>query len=278
MPRWRGLDAVDFGRFLPKLPSDLRERYGVPYDLDGPRVRLGFAWFLLLGGALAAGLPTIAALTAVVAGFAAFQVAQAWSVRDVEPDPLVSAFFAGGLVVAGAVDLRWAGLVLMLLVGAALGAARLNARGGPSVVRDAVQTVLAAGVVGMAGACAVTLLNYDDRASLAVFLAFVLAYDLGDFVVGSGSTSFLEGPIAGWMALAAVAAVVAALNVPPFRGAATWEFAVMAMVACPLGQFVASAILPSARAPARALRRLDTWLVLAPIWAFTVGLYLQHHH
>jgi len=277
-PLWKQIEqGAGRGRRRFQVASELRDRFGVTYDLDGPRVRLGLLWFVVLGAATFGGRLPVTVVLAVVCGFAAHQIATAWLVRDVEPDPLVSAAFGGGLVVAGAFDLRWVGLALILLVAAALGAAHLNARGGPTVVRDASQTVLAAAVVGLAGATAVACLRYDDRGALAVLLAFALAYDLGDFLIGSGSSNPLEGPIAGWMAIAAAATVVATLNVPPFRGEPAWAFAALAMVACPLGQLAASAILPSSRAPAPALRRLDSLLVLAPTWAFAVGLFIQHH-
>ena len=40
------------------------------------------------------------------------------------------------------------------------------------------------------------------------------------------------------------------------------------------GQIVASAMLPAAAARAPALRRLDSLLVAAPLWAGLVGLYI----
>ena len=49
---------------------------------------------------------------------------------------------------------------------------------------------------------------------------------------------------------------------------------VLAMIACPAGQILASALLPKASAHAPALRRLDTMLVVAPAWAGLIGLYL----
>jgi len=43
-------------------------------------------------------------------------------------------------------------------------------------------------------------------------------------------------------------------------------FAALAAVGAPLGQIVASAILPRGVAWAPALRRLDSYLVVAPLW------------
>ena len=64
-------------------------------------------------------------------------------------------------------------------------------------------------------------------------------------------------------------------GVPPFRGADVWTFALLAALACPAGQFLASAMLPNASVRAPALRRLDSLLIVAPAWAGLVGLYLQ---
>ena len=52
-------------------------------------------------------------------------------------------------------------------------------------------------------------------------------------------------------------------------------FGGFAALLCPLGQVVASALLPRADAPAPALRRLDSLLLLGPTWPFLVGLLLQ---
>ena len=43
-------------------------------------------------------------------------------------------------------------------------------------------------------------------------------------------------------------------------------------IVCPMGQLLGSWILPSARAKAPALRRLDAWLVTAPL--FLVCLWI----
>ena len=59
--------------------------------------------------------------------------------------------------------------------------------------------------------------------------------------------------------------------VPPFDGGAVFVFGGFAALLCPLGQVVASALLPRAGTPAPALRRLDSLLLLGPAWPFLVG-------
>jgi len=43
-------------------------------------------------------------------------------------------------------------------------------------------------------------------------------------------------------------------------------------VFAPMGQLLASALLPTAKSPASALRRLDSLLLAAPVWCFGIGL------
>jgi hypothetical protein len=45
----------------------------------------------------------------------------------------------------------------------------------------------------------------------------------------------------------------------------------MAAALCPIGQMVASAVLPDAAVRAPAVRRLDSLMVLAPIWPLVIG-------
>jgi len=46
----------------------------------------------------------------------------------------------------------------------------------------------------------------------------------------------------------------------------------VAAVCCPVGQWIASAILPRPDAHAPALRRIDTLLLLAPLWVVAAGV------
>lgn len=285
MPLWKQIEREEAARGKGRRgggrpsppPGAWRERYGVTYALDGPRGRLGIAWLIVIVAALYVGLPGVAVVFVATGAFAAYQVAEAWPARDIDPDPLIAGVGAAVIVVAGAFDVRWMGAALLVVVVLALGVAQLNARGS-TLLSDAAHTVMAAGVVGIAGASVVTCLRYDDRGAAALLLAFVLVFDVGDFIVGSGSSNPIEGPLAGGMAIGAVAAVAAVLNVPPFHGTPVWWFALLAVVLCPAGQYLASAILPSARASASALRRIDSLLVLAPAWVYFVGLFIQHRH
>ena len=85
----------------------------------------------------------------------------------------------------------------------------------------------------------------------------------------------MEGPLAGALFIFATSMLLAFTEVPPFRGVDVWNFAMLAAVACPAGQLLASAMLPQADTKAPALRRIDSMLVAAPAWAGLIGLYLK---
>jgi hypothetical protein len=66
---------------------------------------------------------------------------------------------------------------------------------------------------------------------------------------------------------------MAALNPPPATSdSQVWALGLMLVVACPAGQLIGSWILPSSRVAAPGLRRLDAWLVAAPL--FCCGIWL----
>jgi hypothetical protein len=60
----------------------------------------------------------------------------------------------------------------------------------------------------------------------------------------------------------------------PFDNRAAWVFGAVIAVLAPLGSAAASAIAPTARAAGPALRRLDAWLVVAPVWAWMLHNWL----
>lgn len=256
-----------------------RSRYGVVYDTQGPRIRLGVLWFVLVVAALALeplrpyGLAT---LYAVVAGAAALQVVDAWHTVRTGADRWVAALGASSLPVLATLGVRPLGAAMLGIVVAAVGvaAAQGDAREMP-LFAAAGHTVLAAGVCGGSTAALVLLADYEIGAVI-ILLVFLMVYDASDYLVGSGATNGVEGPIAGGLFIAAVTMLFVVTKVPPFRGVDIVSFAMLAVLACPAGQLLASAMLPRAGARAPALRRLDSLLILAPAWAGLIGLYLQN--
>jgi hypothetical protein len=73
------------------------------------------------------------------------------------------------------------------------------------------------------------------------------------------------------VAVLVVLFAVAAIGLPPFEIGNGAQFGLLAAVLCPAGQVVASVVLPAAAAPAPAMRRLDSLLLLGPAWALLAG-------
>jgi hypothetical protein len=168
---------------------------------------------------------------------------------------------------------RGTGTALLVLVAAALAAGVARRSTGDSVTSTAGRVVVRAGLPGLAAAGVVLTGRYEIGAVITL-LVLVAVYEASDYVIGSGASNSLEGPLAGIIFMAVVTFVVAELQVPPFEGTDAWVFGGLAAVGCPAGQLVASALLPTARSHAPALRRIDSLLVLAPLWAWLVGLYI----
>jgi hypothetical protein len=261
----------------PDHSSSFRRRYGIPYDTQGPKVRLGVLWALAVTASL---YPQslrpwgLAVLYGVVAGAAAAQVVDAHRGGTRSTERAIAAFGGSALPVAATLGAQVLGAGFLVLVVAAVIGAVATPDPGRLPLARAGQAVLAAGLCGGAAASLVLLAEYEIGA-IIILLVVVLLYDASDFAVGSGAGNGLEGPLAGILMITAATAVFAVVNAPPFGGADIWSFAVLAMVACPAGQILASAMLPAADVHAPALRRLDSLLVVAPAWAGLVGLYLS---
>lgn len=250
-----------------------RRHVRVVYDVDGPRVRLGVAWFLLELVALVAGRFALGGLFALTAAVAALQTSRTWRQASRHPHRAVAGAGAGVIGFSGVVSTGLVGLAILVMVAAALVMAYVDAahRRRADPVLDASFTVRCALFAGFAAACICVTARFEFGS--AVGLLFVVgAYEAGDFLVGSGASNAYEGPVAGATAIVVVAFALGALGIKPFDFPRAFVFAGLAAVLCPAGQLVASEILPSPSAPASALRRIDSLLVLAPVWALAAGL------
>jgi hypothetical protein len=253
-----------------------RRRLRVEYDVNGPRVRLGIGWFVLNVVALVLGLWTLALLYAGTAAIAALQTAMAWSKTGRHPHRVVTGVGAAAIGLAGAVSTGMVGLVILIVVAAASFVAyserdRPVRRGHRDPIVDASFTIRCALYAGFAAACVSIAARFEFGAAVGLVLV-VAAYETGDYLVGSGASNPYEGPIAGATAIVVVTFAITALGIEPFAFPRAFLFGFFAAVLCPLGQLLASAILPSAKAPASALRRIDSLLLLAPVWALATGL------
>ena len=241
-----------------------RSRHGIVYDVHGPRVRLGVLWFVAILATLVVSTVAAAVLLAGVAALAGAQTARALRTRRLHPAPTLAAAIAGAIPLAAVLGAGAAGAAVLGSVVVAAAAAIRSPGSLPPVVTAG--ALVRAGVFAGVGAASIVLLALIDVGAAITLVVLVSAYETGDFLVGSGAANVVEGPVAGLVALAVVGGWVVLLQPPPFEGAEALLMVVLVAGFAPVGQLVASAILPRAGAPAPALRRLDSYLVTGPVW------------
>ncbi|HZQ59044.1 MAG TPA: hypothetical protein VFA84_13470 [Acidimicrobiales bacterium] len=237
-------------------------------DVRGPKVLLGVVWAAAVVGALVSGTAPFALLMAAAAGAAAAQAARTW--RHVAParHPVVPAALAIAAVAVLGAALGATGFVVVAVLAVAGGAVWAWAASGGSP-RDVALTVVCAAVPAAAVAGAVLL----RRSSLEVpfiLMAIALLYDAGSWVIGSGSRHRWLGPLAGMACIVPVTMLVAALGLQ-FRSADAWLLGALAAVLSPLGPAVATFVLGDRRGHAPALRRIDSLVVLGPVWSLVAA-------
>ncbi len=247
-----------------------RRRLAVVYDVAGAKVRFGVLWFLANLAGLSVGLEVMTPLYVITAGTAGLQASRAWRRRGTSVHRMAAGVGAGLLPLAASVSVGFLGVAILLVVGVAYSVALLDLEGG-NPLHQASYTVLCALFPGMAAAGVVLTLRYDLIAAAGLIL-LVSAYDSGDFLIGSGSRRRWEGPAIGIIAVMVMAFAISSLRLPPFVLPEALYLGGMAAVLCPIGQLVASAVLPDAAVRAPAVRRLDSLMVLAPVWALVIGI------
>lgn len=246
-------------------------RYTVVYDASGPKVRLGLAWFVVALAALAAGPLATAAVYGLAAAIAAAQVARCWMKRRLRPNDAVAAGTAGLMGAGACLGAGGSGIALIAGVVMAYLVAAGDTKSPNAALTDAgwtIQCALPAGLVAMS----MVLLARLDQGSAIALLLLVSAYETGDYLIGTGARNPYEGPAAGASAIVVITFIVSTLPISALDFGQAWLFGGLVLLLAPLGQLLASALLPSNKAPASALRRLDSLLLAAPLWCFGVGL------
>ena len=245
------------------------------YDIDGPRIRLGLLWFVVLLVAIALGPWPLAVVMALVAGAAASQTAAAWRRVGLAANAPVAGLGALALPLAAALGTASLGLacVVVALLALAISAVSRSHRRRHRIWAMAGLTLRCGFPVGLAAASLVVIRHQEIGAAVSLVL-LVSAYDLGDFVVGTDAVTPIEGPVAGIVAAVVVAFALGVFAVPPFVVSSALIFGGLAAVLFPLGQLVATELLPAAAARAQALRRLDSLLLVGPIWMAALWRFL----
>jgi hypothetical protein len=248
------------------------ERLVSGYDLDGPIVRLGVAWFVVALLAAWAGMVAVAVLFGLVAAVAALQTGAAWRRARLRPHQLLAGVGALVVTLAALFGIAATGLALLLFVGACVAVSYLVPGRVPPLMRASI-TVRCGFFVGLAAASAV-LIDRTDAAALVALIVLVSGYEVGDFLVGTGASNPVEGPVAGIAAVIVLTFAVSAFEFPPFESGSAWVFGGLVAVLAPLGRFGAAILLPGPDARVPALRRLDSYLLVTPVWAWVLWSYL----
>jgi hypothetical protein len=262
----------------------------VPYRTEGPKLSLGILWFAsVLGAAWVAGILTIVPVSVAVT-IGAFQVSHA-----LVTDPAAGSvahrvgamvsvptfrFLAAVLALltalggwGGAFGLGMATIVvtlLALLCGAWFGGGIGLDRAlevGSLLVRSAVP-------IGIAGGALVAVAVEQPRAFVVMFV-LISSYEAADFLVGTGSSNAVEGPVAGLVAVAVAGFALRLIPPEPLTQDSLTAFAALTSLSCIVGQVFGSAVLPRGGAYAPGMRRLDSALVTAPLWLVLLPLLAQ---
>jgi molybdopterin synthase sulfur carrier subunit len=237
-----------------------------------PHGRLGLAWAVVTVGLTVAGPAWLGGWLAVAAFLAGAQTCVVWRKRGERPLTFVAATVAAGAPVAASfnTEAMTAVVVAGLLVAFVVRLRRPTRA--PS--RDIALTVAIAVPVGLAAAAPV-LVRQHGIAPTLLLLAFACMYDAGAYLVGTGAASAWEGPAAGVVALIPLTIFAAVVLVPPFAGTEPFLLGLIAAVLTPCGPLAGSALLGDRTAHAPALRRLDSLLLMGPIWAWVALTLLR---
>jgi hypothetical protein len=250
--------------------------FAVPYS-HGPRALLGLLWAVALLPAAALGAPGLAALFGGVAACSAWGTARSWQRRGYEPDHRLAAGAAFAVSMVAAVHVSLAGVLLMGLPLVALLAAAGSAS--QHVQRPPVLSTVGATLRSVVPPCiaviGVLLVNQSGLWVLLGFLGLVCAYDAGSFLIGAESRTPVVGIVGGVLCTVVAGVPLMVSMLPPFYGEPVGlVFAALIGVVAPLGQMVASLSLPAAAEWVGPLRRIDAYIVTAPLFAWVVARFL----
>lgn len=253
---------------LQKMRTRAGSRYRIHYDIEGPRVRLGMLWFVVVSVGFAGGRWGVALVFSVVAGAAASHTVRCWRARGAPVDPRVALVLAAAVVAAAPFGAPVMGAAILAAAAAlvAVAAAELGDSQSPVQALARASIPLQAVVpTAFAGGAMVLLADLELWSAVSLVL-LCSAYECGDYLIGSGSSNAFEGPLAGGAAVLVMGMVVAVAGLLPVEVAQAFFFVILAVPATMAGQFLGTMMLPHARALAPALRRFDSYLVVAPVW------------
>jgi hypothetical protein len=261
-------DAVPTAEIALRAPDDRRGL--IPrHDLNRPHIRLGFAWFVVILASAVTGAIGVSVVYGLAAGLAALQTVKAWDRAGRPPNRMVAGLAAAGLPVSAAMFDRGLGLAVLV---ATVATVVLSPGLGPSKLAGGATTVRCWLFVGLAAASPVVIYTLDVSAYVALVL-LVSAFEAGDFLFGAGSRTPIVGTLVGMVAVGVISFSISVTPLFVFDGADVFVFAVVTALLAPVGQILASFILPDGRALASGVRRLDSLLLVGPAWVLMLWSY-----
>jgi hypothetical protein len=259
---------------LAKVQSRRPRRFAVTYDVNGPHVRLGFLWFVVVAAALAVGKVPLAVVYSATAALGGYQTARCWQPLGRNPNEYLAAAIGAGIGLSALLGAYSLGVAILISAGVSIVAAFLTADARQDPLGAVGYTLQCGLFVGIAAASP-TLAYRVDIGAAAALIIFVSVYETGDYLVGSGSKNAIEGPLAGITGIAVFAFALWVITFVPFQENSLLAFGALAAGLCPLGQLMASAVLPRSDARAPAVRRLDSLFLLGPVWVVALWRYLE---
>jgi sulfur-carrier protein len=250
---------------VPSAPPRPRTKLAVVHQSVRPHGRLGMLWAAVTAGAVVAGTGWLAAWFAVGGLVAASQVCRVWVRRGERPLPAFAAAAAAALPLTAAAGIQSVNAAIVATVVLTLVARMFFPTRAP--LRDVGLTLLIGVSIGLAVAAPV-LLRHVSLTATFFLLGCAAVYDAGAYLVGTGASSAWEGPVAGVAALIPVTMLAAVVFVPPFSGAEPLLLGALAAALAPIGPVAGSVLLGDRTSNAPGLRRLDSLLILGPIWAW----------
>ncbi|MCP3991671.1 MAG: hypothetical protein GY724_21545 [Actinomycetia bacterium] len=241
-----------------------RHRLAVPYRTDGPKVTFGVIWFGLVLGAVTISPLWVAIVVSIVAGLAGLQTGYAWF-----PNVLTTCWWTALAAFVGAIGGFLGPVGIITGIGLAIAVLAVYLIANPAIQRKPLELtdvlVRSSLPVAIAAASIAAMAEFGTGAAIAL-ITLVSAYEVGDFLVGSGSSNAVEGPISGLVSLGVALFILWIVAPAPFTSSSVLLFGALVGVCCPLGQILGSALLPRGNAWAPALRRLDSYLLSGPLW------------
>lgn len=244
----------------------------------------GGLWALALIGALSVSslltavvlIPT--ALIATVSGLRATEPRRPARSRSAARIPLVLVVALAGAALdplAALIGPYEAGAMLAVSVGAVSALVVGSSYSWSARPLRAVGARLTAGVAPAVAVTSVMVARHQGAGLVLAMVCATLAYDAGAFLMGHSRTP-LGGPVGVVFGVASVAVVgvfVAAVTNPPFSGSRPVIVFALLAAAAPAGVRLGSLVSGTGRLPA--LRRLDSWLLVAPLWVLMTALLLH---